>query len=185
MEMLLELWLPILLATGLVFLASFLSWMLLPFHKREWATFEDEGRFLARLEELGVSPGKYMFPRADAAEADQAAFQERWKRGPHGILHVWPRAPSFGRNLALTFGFYLLTSVFVAYLASTTLGHDASYGAVFRVTGVAAILAYTFASIPNAIWFQKPLAAILADVFDGIVFGLLTAGAFAGFWPGA
>ena len=118
----------------------------------------------------------------------QAAIRRRpgpFEVGPHGILQIWGKVPNFGKNLGLTFVFYVVTGVFVAYLTGHALGPGAAYGSVFRISGTAAFLAYTFAAIPNAIWFQKPCGGVFADVLDGLVFALLTAGAFAGFWPAA
>ena len=186
MELLSQLWLPILVLAALVFVASFVSWMVLPLHKKEWAQMPDEGDFFVKLGALGLEPGKYMFPAyGDRETAKSPEFLAKWEAGPHGVIQIWGRRPNFVRNLALTFVFYLVTAYFVAYLTwnAVGVGPDVTYGHVFRIAGVAAILAYLFAAIPNAIWFQKPLAGLFADLVDGVVFGLLTAGAFAGFWP--
>src|SRR5690606_8258337 len=57
------LWLPILVAAFVVFLASALLHMLLPLHKDDWATLPDEER--ARTALRGVPPGDYMVPRGE------------------------------------------------------------------------------------------------------------------------
>ena len=183
---LLDLWLPVVVSAVLVFFASFLSWMILPFHKKEWSRFQDEEAFFAKIRELKIPPGKYMFPYTEGKEScNDPAFLEKWKGGPHGVLQVWGRVPSFGKNLGSTFVFYLVTGVFVAYLTGHALGPGAAYGQVFRIAGTAALLGYAFATIPDAIWFQKPCGGLMATLIDGLVFALLTAGAFAGFWPSA
>ena len=185
MEMLAQLWLPILLAAVFVFVASSLSWMLLPFHKREWSKIRDEDGFFADLKARGIGPGKYMFPNWDGEDCKDPAFLERWKAGPHGMITIWPKTPNMGRNLALSFVFYLVVGVFVGYLAGIALPAGADYLKVFQVTGVAAILAYVFAMIPEAIWFQKSCGSFFLAVADGVVYGLLTAGTFAWLWPAA
>ena len=185
MEMIAQLWLPILVAAALVFVAGFLSWMLLPFHKKEWKKLPDEDGFFADLKARGIGSGRYMFPSYAGEDCKDPAFLERWNKGPHGTITIWPRTPNMGRNLALSFVFYVVVGVFVAYLAGLVLEPGAEYLKVFQVTGTAAILAYLFGQIPDMIWFQRSLGGFVLAVFDGVVFGLLTAGAFAGFWPAA
>jgi hypothetical protein len=51
------------------------------------------------------------------------------------------------------------------------------------VTGTAAILAHCFAFMPNNIWFGTPKRAILMDVLDGVVYGLITGAVFGALWP--
>ena len=183
MEMLGQLWLPILVAAGFVFVASFLSWMLLPFHKKEWKGVQDESAFFADLRARGIGPGKYMFPSHEGRDCKDPAFMETWKKGPHGTLTVWGKQPNMGRNLALVFLFYVVVGVFVAYLAGIVLPAGADYLKVFQVTGVAAILAYVFGQVPDAIWFHRSLGSFVLLVVDGVVYGLLTAGTFAWLWP--
>ena len=186
MELLPQLWLPIVVSAVVVFIASFLSWMVLPLHKKEWSRPPDEDALLAKLRELGLKPGKYMFPSYESREqAKSEAFQKKWAAGPHGILQIWAGQPNMGRNLALTFLFYLVTGFFVAYLAGHALEPGAEYLSVFRIVGVAALLAHIFAAIPSVIWFHKPAAGFVADLIDGVVYALLTAGVFAAFWPAA
>jgi hypothetical protein len=53
---------------------------------------------------------------------------------------------------------------------------------VFRFVGTAGIVTYGSANILNGIWFNRKM---LADIADGIVYGLLTGLIFAAMWPGA
>ena len=56
---LLGLWLPILVSSIVVFFASFVSWMLLPLHKKDWQPLPDErGVFDALADRLGVGIGR-------------------------------------------------------------------------------------------------------------------------------
>ena len=184
MEFLAALWLPILVSAVLVFFASYLSWMLLPLHKKEFARMRDEGAFYDKLRAMGLEPGKYVFPHYECKQdLEGPAFKERWEAGPHGLLHIWDRRPNMARNLVLTFVFYVVVGIFVAYLLYRAFdGTPGAYLAVFQVSGTAAILAHAFGGIPNAIWFHKPATAFWADLLDGVIYGLLTAGAFAAFW---
>jgi len=40
------------------------------------------------------------------------------------------------------------------------------------------------ANLPETIWYGQPWSVTLRFMVDGVVYSLLTAGAFAGFWPG-
>ena len=55
--------------------------------------------------------------------------------------------------------------------------------AVFRITGTVAWLAYGAATVPDAIWFGRPWSAIGKNLFDALMYGLLTAGVFGWLWP--
>ncbi len=59
----------------------------------------------------------------------------------------------------------------------------APYLAVFRVAGTAAILAYGLRHLNNGIWKGQTWIVTLKELFDGIVYGLLTAGTFGWLWP--
>jgi hypothetical protein len=179
-----SLWLPIVLAAVVVFIASFLAWVVLPHHKKDWIGIPDEGGFIDAMRNINVPPGQYIFPFCpDPSALKDPEKKARWEQGPYGTLTVWAGKPNMPRNLILTFLFFLLANVFVAYLASRTVPMTAEYLDVFRVTGVAAILAYCFAFIPNAIWFGRSLRSVVTDVIDGVIYGLLTAGIFAWLWP--
>jgi hypothetical protein len=54
---------------------------------------------------------------------------------------------------------------------------------VFRVAGTAAFLGYSGAHLPAAIWWGKPLSVALKEILDGLLYALVTAGAFGWLWP--
>jgi len=87
-----------------------------------------------------------------------------------------------GMNMALTFIFYFVVSLFIAYLGTLSLEQGASFSKVFQVTGTAGILAYCCGGIPNSIWFQQKF---LSNLIDGIAYGLITGAIFGLLWPGA
>jgi hypothetical protein len=59
----------------------------------------------------------------------------------------------------------------------------ASSLAVFRVAGTAAVLGYAAAIVPRSIWWGQSWSMTLKEVFDGVVYGLLTGAAFCWLWP--
>ena len=112
-------------------------------------------------------------------------FKARYDVGPWGSINILARKPNFARNLALTFLFYIIVSIFVAYITSLARSAGEAFLPVFRVAGATAVLAYCAGSIPNAIFFGKPGRFILTDFIDGVVYGLLTGAVFALLWPAA
>jgi hypothetical protein len=184
-----DLWLPILLSAVAVWIASALAWMLMPHHKGDFKQLPNEDAVMNALRPMRIPPGLYFFPHmkeCNKAKMDPVA-KEKFEKGPHGLLQIWPPSAfgKMGRNMVLSFIFYVVVGVFVAYLGSHALDAGAEYLKVFQITGTAAIMAYCFASIPHAIWFGTPTRNIIAALVDGIVYGLLTAGFFAWLWPSA
>ena len=48
---------------------------------------------------------------------------------------------------------------------------------------MAAFLAYGVGILSNGIWKGQPWSVVSKEVFDGLVYGMLTAGTFAWLWP--
>ena len=185
MNELMSLWLPIIVSSVAVFGASYLMWMVLPFHKADWKSLPDEEGFFRALQSAGIGTGQYMFPGCeDYSMMKDPAFKKKWEAGPHGMLRICGTAPNFGRNLTLTFLFYVVAGISVGYLGTLALEPGADFRSVFCFTAFAGVLAYVFASIPNAIFFGQPLKSIMLDVADGAIYGVLTGVVFAWLWPG-
>ena len=64
-----------------------------------------------------------------------------------------------------------------------TLEGGARYLDVFRVTGVAAILAYAVGHMHDSIWKGAPWSTTGKFIVDGVLYGLVTAGTFGWLWP--
>lgn len=183
-----ELWLPILVAAVLVFLASFVVWMVLPFHKRDYAKLPNEDAVMDALRAGGVGPGMYSFPscEGDMAKMKDPAFVEKMNRGPVGMLTIVPNGPpKMGAALLQWFLYSLVVGIFVAYLTSHAVARGEDYLAVFRFAGTAAFMGYALAVIPGAIWKGEPWSFVAKNVLDGLLYGLVTGGAFGAMWPGA
>jgi hypothetical protein len=182
-----HLWLPIIVSAAAVWVASALAWMLSPHHKKDFKSVPDETAFAAAIRSLGIAPGSYGFPRCDHAKMKDPEFKKKWEEGPVGTLNVWGKV-SMGKNMLATFLVYLIVSGLIGYLGWAVFQHDGaalSRSRVFQVLGTAGILAYSFSFLPGGIWFGQSGRAMAMGVLDGIVFGLITGGIFAGLWPGA
>jgi hypothetical protein len=177
--------LPILVSAILVFLASFLFHMLLPLHRNDLKLLANEGEVQDALRRLNIAPGDYAVPCArTAADLKSPQFIERMKKGPVAFMTIVPGgAHTMGKPLTLWFLYSLLVGVFAAYITGRALGPGAHYLEVFRFAGCTAFIGYSLALMQNSIWWQKNWGATLRSMFDGLVYGLLTAGAFGWLWP--
>jgi len=115
--MLMKVLLPTVLSAIALFFASFLSWMVVMLHKKDWRKLEREDDFLDSLRRLGVPPGNYMFPGFETAdEMKSEEYANKTKAGPAGVITVFGTV-NMGRNLGLTFLYFLACSFCLAYLA--------------------------------------------------------------------
>src|SRR5712692_2151515 len=135
--------LPLVLAAVIVFVASAIMHMLLPYHRSDYRQLPDEDKLLAALRGAGVKQGLYIFPFCTHKEMKSPAIVEKQKQGPVGMLTVFPSGPpAMPKFLAMWFVYSLIIGFFTAYLTGRTVHSGAQYLAVFRVAGTAAFMAY-------------------------------------------
>jgi hypothetical protein len=179
------LWLPILLSAVLVFVVSSVIHMVLKYHNSDYRQFPNEDAVRAAIRSGNPSPGQYVTPHVmDMKLMNTPEVRQKFTEGPVGLMLLRkPGPPSMGPLLLQWFLFTLVVSFFVAYVASHVFGAGAAYLEVFRIVGATAFLAYAAGEVPAAIWMGKPWAVVLKDIFDGLVYGLVTAGTFGWLWP--
>jgi hypothetical protein len=178
------LWLPILLSAIIVFVASSVMHMLLPYHRGDYQQLPDEDKLLASLRAAGLKRGLYIFPFGTHKEMKSPVLIEKYKQGPVGMLTVRPSGPPvMPKFLGMWFVYCLIVGFFVADLTARTLAPGADYLVVFRTAGTAAFLAYGLGHLSDGIWKGQTWSVTLKEVIDGIVYGLLTAGTFGWLWP--
>ena len=178
------LWLPIIVSAVIVFFASSIMHMLLPYHRGDYRQLPDEDKVLPVLRNAGLARGLYIFPYCNQKDMKSPAMQEKYKQGPVGMMTVFPSGPPvMGKFLGMWFGFCLIVSFFVAYLTGHTVMTGAHYLAVFRVAGTAGFLAYGLGHLSNGIWKGQTWGFTIKEVIDGLIYGLLTAGTFGWLWP--
>jgi hypothetical protein len=182
MELMTQLWPAILLATVALWMASTLAWTVIAHHGQDWDPLPAEDSAMDAIRALNLPPGSYMFPHMTHAQGKAAEAKAKFARGPVGLLRVF-RPTRIPLNILGTVIFFLGMSTLLAYLGSAALNRGASFAKVFQVLGTAGILAYSFSSIPNDIWFQAKRRQTLTGAIDGIVFGLITGLIFAWLWP--
>jgi len=179
-----DLWLPILVSGVAVFFLSALMWMVMPHHKKDFGRIADEDGLMALLRGR-ISPGQYSFPHCDGhSSMKDPVWQEKQKQGPCGLLYVMPSGGhAMGKALFLSLVHNLAVATFVAYVAAHSLRPGTDYLSVFRIVGTTTILAYCAARFADAIWMAHSWRGVFTQVFDGVVYGLVTAGIFGWLWP--
>jgi hypothetical protein len=179
------LWLPILLSAVIVFVASSVIHMAPLWHKNDYPKTPDENRLRDALRPLAIPPGDYMVPRVtSSAEMRSPEYLEKMKQGPVLVLTVMPNEPvSMGKSLALWFLYVLAVSIFAAYIGSQSLAPGADYMRVFQMTSATAFIGYAVALWQMSIWYQRSWSLTLKATLDGLIYSLLTGGAFGWLWP--
>ena len=179
------LWIPILLSAVIVFVASSILHMVLPYHKSDYRKLPEEDKVVDALRAAGVTPGPvYHFPHTTHKDMKSPDVVEKFKRGPVGLLTVIPSgAPAMGKYLGIWFVYCVVVGTFVAFVAGTTLSAGTRYLVVFHLTGLAAFLAYGVGQIQDSIWKGQTWGVTFKHVVDGLIYALLTAGTFGWLWP--
>jgi len=185
MVSLMSLWLPILLSAVIVFVASSIIHMLLRYHSSDFRKVPHEDQVMEALRKIGVPPGEYMMPFCgDAKTMKSPEFIEKMTKGPVAMMTVMPSGPpAMGKNLVTWFIYCVVVAIFAAYIAGRALEPGAQYLAVFRFAGCTAFIGYTLALWQSSIWYHRALGTTLKVTFDGLIYGLLTAGTFGWLWP--
>ncbi|HTR20701.1 MAG TPA: hypothetical protein VMH88_07595 [Gemmatimonadales bacterium] len=181
------LWLPILVSAVIVFVVSSLIHMVLPWHKDDYPKMPNEEKFMDALRPLAIPPGDYMVPRpANREDLRTPEFADKLRKGPVMVVTVLPNGPmAMGSNLVQWFCFCAVVSLFSAYVAGRALPPGSPYLHVFRFAGVTAFVGYSVALWPLSIWFRRAWSITVKATFDGLIYGLLTAGTFGWLWPHA
>ncbi|MGB6605885.1 MAG: hypothetical protein WA747_08335 [Steroidobacteraceae bacterium] len=185
MPSLLSLWVPIVLAAVIVFVASSLIHMTPLWHKNDFPRMAREEEVLSALRPLAIPPGDYFIPRASGmSEMRTPEFKDKMRSGPVALLTVMPNGPvAMGRSLVQWFIFLLVVSTLVALVTCHTLPINTPYPRVFEVAGTVAFMGYGLALCELSIWYRRAWSLTLKSLVDGLIYGALTAGTFGWLWP--
>ena len=179
--------LPILASAGFVFIASSLIHMVLKWHAPDYRKLSDEEGVRAAVRKAGAAPGQYIVPHCkDSKDATSPEMTKKFEEGPNFVMYLRPNGtmklgPFLGKWVLYT----IVVSALAAYLARVALPAGASYLQVFRVVGFSAWLAYSWQGPTDSIWKGKPWTITAREMVDGLIYGMLTGGAFGWLWPKA
>ena len=181
----LSLWLPILLSAILVFIVSSIIHMMLPYHRKDFGKLPAEDDVMDALRKFDIPPGDYVMPCAGSPkDMGTPEFTEKAKKGPVAFITMLPSG-TFDMTPALVQWFFysILMGIFAGYVAGLALGPGAEYREVFRLTSTVAFAGYSLALLQGSIWYKHGWGFTLKTMFDGLVYAVLTAGAFGWLWP--
>ena len=167
MEAFAALWIPILLATAVMFIASSIAWMVLPQHKKDWSKLPDQPAVMSALS--GVEPGQYLAPHGEM-------------NAPWFATILLQKRVGMGKRLTQWFLNQLLIAGMTAYLIYYALPPEAEYLLVFRIAGTALVLGHVGALLARAIWWGWRWSSVLVETVEGVVYALLAAGVFSWWW---
>ena len=156
-----SLWLPILVSAVIVFVASSIIHMLLPFHRKDYKPgVPSEDGVMEASRRFNIPPGDYMVPcPAGPSAMKDPAFLEKRTKGPVLIMTVMPSGPStMGSRWRSGSSFCVVVGLFAGYVASRALPPGAPYLAVFRFVGTVAFVGYSLALWQNSIWYKRAWA---------------------------
>ncbi len=154
------LWLPILLASILVFFASSVIHMGPFWHKGDFSTVPNETQLRAALRPFDIPPGDYC------------------------VMTVMPNAPwSMGRNLGLWLLYCVAASIFAAYVTVHAVPSGVPYGELLRFSSTTAFIAYAAALWQMSIWYRRAWSVTLKATLDGLIYAGITAVTFGWLWP--
>ena len=176
---------PSLLCAVLVFIGSSIIHMVLKYHASDYSQIPNEDAVRAAMRAGNPAPKKYIVPWCPDMKAMQSEEMKRkFEEGPNAIIYLGkPGMPTMGPTFVQWFVFTFVISLVVGYLCAAVLPRGTSYLKVFQVAGTAGWLAYGGAAVIPSIWMRKPWAITWKEVFDALIYGLLTAGTYGWLWP--
>lgn len=179
--------LPIVISAIAVFFVSFLIHMVFKYHNNDFPALPEQDAVMDALRKFNIAPGDYMVPRCKTMkEMKEPAFIEKMKKGPVIVMTVMPSGEmKMGKSLVQWFIYCVIVSLIAGYIAAAALPAGSEYLAVFRFAGCTAFLCYAMAQCQDSIWYQRKWSTTMKNMFDGLLFGLVTGGVFGSMWPHA
>lgn len=180
-----DLWLTILIAGLLCWVASALIHMLIKYHNGDYKGLENEEAVSAALAEKYPTPALYTLPYcSDMKAMGEEHMQKKFKAGPVAMITIMPNGmPPMGKLLAQQILFFIFGSLLIGYLATLSIVVNAEFMTVFRQVFVAAFLTYGWAQIPYSIWMGQPWSNCMRYLIDALIYAAVTATTFALLWP--
>lgn len=185
MTSLAALWLPIVLTTVFIFVASSIIHMVMPWHKSDFAKVPDEDAFRRAVGPMQIPPGDYMAPHCTTS-ADMASeeYKAKLAEGPVVFMTVRPNAqPNMGPMfVGWTLAIVAVTAI-VACLTAMAIPVGAGHERVWHFAGPIALVAYGFGAWPTSIWYGRKWSSAVKDTLDAVIYAVITAATFGWLWP--
>ena len=180
-----DLWLAILLAGVLCWVASALIHMLIKYHNADYKPLPNEQALSEAMRSESIPPALYTMPYcSDMQEMGDEKMQQKFNTGPVAMIAVMPNGmPPMGKLLTQQILFFLFGALLIGYLASISILAESSGLTVFRQVFLTSFLAYGWAQIPHSIWLGQPWSNCLRYLIDALIYSSVTALVFVILWP--
>ncbi|HUJ01170.1 MAG TPA: hypothetical protein VLY46_13095 [Usitatibacter sp.] len=181
---LVQLWLPIVVATVAVFFVSFVLHAVIQWHRPDFRGFANEDAVRAAMRAGNAGAGQYLVPYLSEMKQMKSPEKARlFEEGPVAYVTLRnPGPPRMGKELALWFVLNLAICIVAAYVGAKTLPPGASFVQVCRIVATVGFVAYAAGPVQEGIWMGKPWAAVSRDVADAILYALAMGAAFGWLW---
>ena len=177
-----DLWLAILAGTFVLWILSFVSWVVLPHHYGDKAKVPDEDGLMNYVRQANIAPGNYFFPYCGSAkEQSDKGYVERYTNGPRGTLNVYAM-PNMASNMIRTILYFFVTIFTIAYITYVACPPGTDFVKVFRIAGTIGVLTYASSGVLNRVWFTERM---WTNIIDGVIYGVVLGLIFAAMWPAA
>jgi|SRR5689334_457148 len=169
-----------LIGAVILFVWSFLAWVVLPLHTSTMRAIPNEGVVANVLSQNITQRGVYLFPHSPGMSADKAAqdaWVERMKRGPNGLVIFDPAGmdPMMPGQMGVGFLLDIVSAFFVVWLLSRSTAAAGSYLSRVTYCGMIGIFVAVFVHLVNWNWMGMPGDYTSAQIIDVIV-GWILAG---------
>ena len=156
-----------------------------PPQKSDYRGLPDEEAARQALQPQELAPGLYNIPNlASRAAMKEPENQRKFAEGPVAFMTVLPKGdPAMARQMVTTFVYFLVAGAAVAYVTGRALGPGAESMAVFRMAGAVAWLLYGWGRVLESVWFGLPWSQQVKQLFDALLYALVTAAVFSWLWP--
>ena len=185
MNAFLLLWLPVLVAAVLVFIASSLIHMVFKWHNADYLKLSNEDAVGAAIRAGSPAPGQYILPYcSDMKQMQDEAMQSKYRDGPIGMLTLRRNGPpAIGGSLLQWFVYSLVVAAIAGAIAMRIFGVEGSTHGAGHLVGLVTFLTYAGGSVQTGIWFGKPWGSVAKDLFDALIYATLSGLAFMWLWP--
>ena len=181
----LQLWLPIIAGGLLAWIASGVIHMVIKYHNSDYNELSNEDEVMDAVRKGNPSPKMYTVPFcSDMKKMGEDSMQKKFAEGPVAMIAVMPNGmPPMGKLMAQQIAFFVIGSIFIAYIATLTLSAGSDFMTVFRLISVIGFLAFGWGTIPFSIWYGHTWSTTFKYLVDALIYAFIVAAMFAWLWP--
>jgi len=164
----------------ILFLWSFLAWVILPLHSSSLHGIANEDAVITALQQSLSSHAVYMIPHNPGKDADlaaQNAWLDKMKRGPTGLIMYNPIGtdPMMPRQMIIGVILDFLAALLVSWLLTRSTAFGTSYVSRVSFCGMFALFVTVFDYLMMWNWMGYPGDFTIGLILDSFI-GLLLAG---------